>query len=149
MTGWSRIVAGAGVLLCLWASAMAVLDGVVPAADATLGTADGSRIGAATTVLVATSALLLVAFPLVGLVIARSQPRHTVAWTFLLSGLFLAIEKVGQLTSQFGSRHGWSGGVVHLAAWSQSWAWFPGLGLVITVGLLHFPTGRPLSPRWR
>jgi hypothetical protein len=88
-------------------------------------------------------------FPVVGVVIARSQPRNTVAWTFLVSGLLNSINLAGQAVSDVGIRHEWPEGVQFFGAWCTGWTWFPALFVIITIGLLHFPTGRPVSPRWR
>jgi hypothetical protein len=35
------------------------------------------------------------------------------------------------------------------AAWWASWTWYPALALGTAFTLFLFPTGRPLSPRWR
>jgi hypothetical protein len=88
-------------------------------------------------------------FPIVGLVIARSQPRNTVAWTFLVSGLLNAINLAGQAVTDLGLAHGWPEGVQFFGAWCTGWTWFPALFVIITIGLLHFPNGQPVSPRWR
>ena len=95
------------------------------------------------------SAAFYAAFPVVGLVITRHQPRNAVGWCFLASPVLLGAEKVGAEAATLGLRRHWPGGLTHLAAWAQSWTWFPGLFVLITVGLLRFPDGRLLSPRWR
>jgi hypothetical protein len=94
-------------------------------------------------------ALGFVAFPVVGLAVARSQPRNTVAWTFLVSGLLNGINSFGQGFAAVGQRDGWPAWLQFFGAWCTGWSWFPGLFLIITIGLLHFPNGKPVSPRWR
>ncbi len=94
-------------------------------------------------------AVFYAAFPIVGLLITRHQPRNAVGWCFLASPILLGIEKVGDEAATLGLRRHWPSGVTHLAAWAQAWAWFPGLFVLITVGLLRFPNGRLLGARWR
>jgi hypothetical protein len=94
-------------------------------------------------------AVFYAAFPVVGLVITRHQPRNSVGWCFLVSPILLGIEKVGDEATALGLRRHWASGITHLAAWAQAWAWFPGLFVLITVGLLRFPNGRLLGARWR
>jgi hypothetical protein len=124
----ARAVAAVTVLLCFLAAVLDIID------------------LSATNTFAAVGELV---FPIVGLVIARSQPRNTVAWTFLVSGLLNAINLAGQAVSDVGLRHDWPEGVQFFGAWCTGWTWFPALFVIITIGLLHFPNGMPVSSRWR
>lgn len=88
-------------------------------------------------------------FPVVGLVVARSQPRNTVAWTFLASGMLNAVNHLGEGIKGAGRREAWPEAVRSFGGWCTSWTWFPALFVLITIGLLHFPDGVPITPRWR
>ncbi len=97
----------------------------------------------------AISAVFVAAFPVVGLVITRQQPRNAVAWCFLVSTVLLSMEKIGDELARYGLRHSWPGALIRTFAWAQAWAWFPGLFLIVTVALLRFPNGELLGTRWR
>ena len=94
--------------------------------------------------------LVLVAFPLTGLVILRRQPRNTVGW--LLTG-------IGAVWSLGGYADTWatyglvtSPGSLPGAAVGGTIAngiWAPALGLTGTYLFLLFPDGGLPSPRWR
>ena len=89
-------------------------------------------------------------FATLGLVIARAQPRHTIGWLFagvgLIVGFYLAAE-----------RYQYFALVIHhgdlplgtLMAWLQAWTYVPALAIVVNVLPQVFPTGRPVTPRWR
>ena len=88
-------------------------------------------------------ALLLV----VGVVILRNRSRNVVGWCFLVAAALLSLNAVGSLGLVIGFERHWPGWLLHLAGWANIW-WFPGLAVLITVALLHFPDGL-LSPGWR
>ncbi len=91
-------------------------------------------------------AVLALAFPTVGAIIASRQPRNAVGWTFCAIGLgggasiFFAQYGVYALITNPGSL---SAGVI------STWIWLPSVMLTITFLLLLFPHGHLLSPRWR
>lgn len=91
----------------------------------------------------------VLAFPVVALVIARVQPGNAVAWCFLASAFLLGLERAGTELTTLGRRDGWPDAVVHVFAWADAWAWFPGLFVLVTVALLRFPDGSLPSRRWR
>jgi hypothetical protein len=93
--------------------------------------------------------LYTVGFAAVAALILRREPRHAVGWIFAIAAV--------------------SGGAVHLlqeyallallarpplpvgnwAAWIVHWAWFGEIVLLMIVLPVVFPTGRPLTTRWR
>jgi len=88
------------------------------------------------------------AFATVGAAIVWRRPAHPIGWIYCASGLLLSIDSVtgsyvGHLlvdpAAPFGS-------VVRIA---NGVAFFDGFLLPLTFGLLLFPDGRLLSPRWR
>ena len=89
------------------------------------------------------------AFATMGLFVATRQPHNPVGWVFMFVGL---TPTLGFFTSSYAYRSlqtadGLPGGTV--MEWVSSWAWFPGIGLLITFGLLLFPDGKLPSFRWR
>ncbi len=87
------------------------------------------------------------AFTVVGLIVALREPRNAVGWVFLLGG---STPTIGFFSSSYAfhaMETGYPGEVI--AQWVSSWAWLPGLGTFVTLGLLLFPDGRLPSRRWR
>jgi hypothetical protein len=98
------------------------------------------------------SSLLLAfaAFMAVGAVIVAHRPGNAVGWICSAIGLLTA---TGVVAAEYAAyvartRPGSAPGVV-LAAWYNSWWWYPTLALVLVFTPLLFPTGRLLSARWR
>lgn len=88
-------------------------------------------------------------FSLVGALIIARRPGHVIGWLLLLIGLPLALEQVGlqYATYTFLTRPGslpWG----DLVLWLTFGSWGMAYGGIALLVLL-FPTGRPLSPRWR
>jgi hypothetical protein len=89
-------------------------------------------------------------FAAVGRVITLRQPGHAIGRFFggvgLFVSLYLFVERY-QYSALVRQDGGWPFGEV--AAWLQTWLYVP--ALLITVVLLPqlFPTGRPVSRRWR
>jgi two-component system NarL family sensor kinase len=99
-----------------------------------------------------TLALLAVMFlsvPAIGAAAARAAPANPVGWILLASGVFLPLAIGAYAYAQAAFAPGSTLPGASWAGWLDGWPWVPALGLVPTVGLLLFPTGRPLSPRWR
>jgi hypothetical protein len=93
---------------------------------------------------------LAITFPVVGAFIASRHPKNAVGWIFCVIGLTQGLVEFSYqyaiygLVTEPGSLP--SSG---LMSWISSWAWVPGFGLLITLLLLLFPTGRLPSRRWR
>ncbi len=94
-------------------------------------------------------ACLLVMLAVIGAVVAARQPRNAVGW--ILCGIPLSL---GLLVL---SAHAyWAlslgdetpGRAAQLIAW-LGWAWVPAMIPALTLFPLLFPTGRPLTSRWR
>lgn len=107
---------------------------------------DGSEERALTLLLT----LQALTFATVGLVIGRALPRHSIAWLFasvgVLVGLYLAAGSYQHYALGVRSREL---PLAELAAWSQTWLYVPALSIFIFVLPQVFPTGRPISRRWR
>jgi hypothetical protein len=94
--------------------------------------------------------LPLGSFMTVGAVVVSRQPRNTVGWLCCVAGF---VGTVGGFAEEyaryaFGPQRGsLPGGLV--TAWLTLWVGALWVGLVFTLLLLLFPTGRLLSPRWR
>ena len=95
-------------------------------------------------------AVLALAFPTVGAIIASRRPGNAVGWIFCAIGLcggaeiFTVEYGIYALVTNPGSL---PGGVI--STWVGTWIWLPSVTLTITFLLLLFPHGRLLSPRWR
>ena len=89
------------------------------------------------------------AFAVVGALVAWRQPHNPVGWIFLLVGFS---PTVGFFTGSYAYRSMLTQGSLPATTtveWISSWAWFPGIGALITFGLLLFPDGRVPSRRWK
>jgi hypothetical protein len=91
----------------------------------------------------------LVAFAVVGALVAARQPRNSVGWLLLAVAVCMTVRLVGEsyaiyaLITAPGSLPGGLYG-----AWLQ-WSWFGVVAILAIFLPLYFPTGRLLSPRWR
>ena len=90
-----------------------------------------------------------VAFPLTGLVIARRQPRSTVAWILLAIGICWGISDLSAYADYGLILHPGSLPAAAAVAAISSSFWIPPIGLTGTFLILYFPDGRLPSPRWR
>ena len=92
----------------------------------------------------------LVAYAVIGAVVASRRPSNPIGWLLLAIGLVTATRGLAgeyALHALVGSAHPaaavWAAWYIH---WSLSLLFPAG---VLTFLLLLFPTGRPLTPRWR
>ncbi len=89
------------------------------------------------------------AFITVGGLIASRRPRNPIGWMFLGGGMFFTISQGAEsygIYSLFTNPGSLPGGLV--AAWLATWSIGPSFGFV-TILMLLFPDGRPLTSRWR
>lgn len=90
--------------------------------------------------------LAALTFTSVGSFVAARRPRNAVGWLLALCGVFAAAQALTAtyavtLLSTDPSR-------AALVAWLTQWLWIPTFAAFVE-GLLLFPDGAPLSPRWR
>jgi len=92
--------------------------------------------------------VLIVAYAVVGYVIARTEPRNPIGWIFLALALTACVDYVARLYLVIDYRQ--HGGSLPLGAvavfWRSCWSIFPFLITLPAIAL--FPDGR-LTPRWR
>jgi hypothetical protein len=93
--------------------------------------------------------LYTVAFAALAALVLRREPRHAIGWIFavvaLTGGAVHVLQEYALLA--YSARPLLSGGV--WAAWLPHWAWFGEIVLLMIVLPVVFPTGRPLTARWR
>jgi len=92
----------------------------------------------------------LLAFSVVGAIIASHHPRNTIGWLFCSVGLVVGFDTLARGYAEF-SYSGSSGSrsLAETAAWFSSWSWTLLVVVPTTFLLLMFPDGRLPSPRWR
>ncbi|MGH2589301.1 MAG: hypothetical protein ACRDGW_00720, partial [Actinomycetota bacterium] len=127
----------------LWAVAVAVTAIAVVFLAVTFDTASPEQFGPR-----GFSEVFAVVFATTGAVVASRRPENPIGWILLGVGISSGLQG-------FASDYGLyalveepkaPGGA--WAAWFLEWAWIPLTGALAVVFLL-FPTGRPVSPRWR
>jgi len=92
---------------------------------------------------------LLLAFPLVGALVAARQPGNVVGWLLVAVGVFLTVNLVGESYARYAlvtAPGSLPGGLY--GAW-LGWTYAPIVAILAIFLPLYFPTGRLLSPRWR
>jgi two-component system, NarL family, sensor kinase len=84
-----------------------------------------------------------------GVVIALHRPRHPVGWIMLLGGLAHLTSAAAGVLGMAGRVHHWPVPALRLidSVFNVAWPW--GVCLALPLTLFLFPTGRPVSPRWR
>jgi hypothetical protein len=89
------------------------------------------------------------AYATVGAVVASQRPRNPIGWVFLSVGVLTAIGSFGETYAEAAfSRPGPLSPAALVAAWTQTWYWYPLLATSTLFTLLLFPSGLP-SRRWR
>jgi hypothetical protein len=93
--------------------------------------------------------LYTLAFGAVAALVLRRNPRHAVGWIFAVvavtSGAVHVLQEYALLAHS--ARPPLPGGA--WAAWLPHWAWFAEIVLLMIVLPVVFPTGHPLTKRWR
>jgi hypothetical protein len=99
---------------------------------------------------VAIQVIMAAAFAILGAVVVSRQPRNPVGWLMVLIGFFfMYIALSNELYMQVVLNSGEPPGIVTYALWGGNWAWVFAILPGFTFLPLLFPTGRPLTPRWR
>jgi hypothetical protein len=96
------------------------------------------------------SAGACMAFAVAGALVAVRHPRNPIGWLLGGAGLFLAITILVDAVYWHIAFHRPG----HLASaewllWIENWSWIPVVVPLFTMVPLLFPTGAPLTPRWR
>ena len=90
------------------------------------------------------------AFAVLGGVVVSRQPRNPVGWLLVLVGFFFVCIAAGnELYLQVVLNGGDTSGINAYVLWVGNFAWLFSIVPVFTFLPLLFPTGRPLTPRWR
>jgi hypothetical protein len=91
--------------------------------------------------------LLPTTYSILAATIISRQPRNRVGWLMMLTGIASAFSGISSGGLLAMPRSELTPGL-WLLLWFDNWSWIP---LVFPVMLipLHFPTGRPPSPKWR
>jgi hypothetical protein len=94
--------------------------------------------------------VVVLAFALVGALVASRLPANPIGWICLTIGLVMML---GGATDEYSgyalaNRAGALPGGEY-AAWLGNWSWIPAVGLMGTFTILLFPSGRLPSRRWR
>jgi hypothetical protein len=110
----------------------------------------GTSGGGGGVALSALGAMMLTSLALVGAVVATRQPRNAVGWLLGLIPLSFGLLFFGDsLYWQLTLPSGAASRTAVYAAWLANWTWIPSIVAAFALLPLLFPTGRPLSPRWR
>ncbi|MEJ7786528.1 MAG: histidine kinase N-terminal 7TM domain-containing protein [Solirubrobacteraceae bacterium] len=124
--------------------ALAIID------PASSDSSSGPRVPGGGVPVAAFEALVLVMLAVVGAVVASRQPHNPIGWIFGVISLSLGLLIL--------SAHGYYALALDvpepsrnavLVAWLGSWIWIPAMIPTLTLFPLLFPTGRPLTSRWR
>ena len=120
---------------------LAIIEPEVP--PGTSGGGDGVALSAL-------GALMLTSLALVGAVVATRQPRNAVGWLLGLIPLSFGLLFFGNsLYWQLALPAGADPRAAVYAAWLANWTWIPSIVAAFALLPLLFPTGSPLSRRWR
>ncbi|MCY7302059.1 MAG: hypothetical protein LH654_03305 [Thermoleophilia bacterium] len=88
-------------------------------------------------------------FAVIGLLIARRQRSNPIGWIFLGSGALLALVGCAYGYADLALYGGLGWPLVPVATWITAWAFIPPVFVAPCLIALLFPTGKPLTRRWR
>jgi hypothetical protein len=92
---------------------------------------------------------MIVAFALVGAIVAARQPRNPIGWLFLAIGILSSfVPAIDFLVAGAGGQFVAIPGSTVFLAWFASNFHLPMVGAIVVVVFLIFPNGRPLPGRW-
>jgi len=142
ITAWS--VAAVTTTLAA-ASVLLEMFGPGPAATSADPDAGAGGVG-----LVVIQTVMASAFAVLGAVVVSRQPRNAVGWLMVLIGFFFTYIAISnELYLQVVLNTEETSGVIPYVLWGANWAWLFAMVPAVTFLPLLFPTGRPLTPRWR
>jgi two-component system, NarL family, sensor kinase len=96
-----------------------------------------------------TNSAMGAAFAACGVVVAQHRPANPIGWLFLAFGLAHLTTAATVPIIAYGSAHSWPLPVLDVLMAVYALAWPFGIGLFLPLALQLFPTGRPVSRRWR
>ena len=92
----------------------------------------------------------VVAFGVLGALLASRRPANPIGWLFLGSGVLLSLGVFADSLATYGLvRDPGSVPGADIGAWFSTWIWMPGAVLLLVFSPLLFPDGRLPSRRWR
>jgi two-component system NarL family sensor kinase len=96
-----------------------------------------------------TNVAIGVAFAPCGLLVARHRPGNPIGWLLLCAAVAPLTSAAMVPVAAFGAEHRWPEWALRLAVTVFLFAWPWGVGVCLPLALQLFPTGAPVSPRWR
>ena len=140
----ARVLCTVTVLVALARLVLAIAD------PASSDAANGPKVPGGGVPVAAFEAIVLVTLAAVGVVVTSRQPRNAVGWVFSVIPFSLGLLVFSAHLYWSLNLHGHpTSTTAALVAWLASWVWIPAMLPTLTVFPLLFPTGRPLTPRWR
>ncbi len=136
-------------IICVVIGALAVA-GVALAVLEPEPAADSELTGAGGIALAIFEAVVFLAFGSIGAAVVSRQPRNPIGWLLQLIALAFAVLTVtNHVYFHALLGEGEVRGPAAYATWVSGWIWILAIVPAFTIFPLLFPTGRPLSPRWR
>jgi MFS family permease len=95
-------------------------------------------------------AAAIVAFAILGALLASRRPHNAMGWIFLAAAVLFAVNILADHYAHYGlvTNPGSLAGA-GIASWLVLWEWTAGTGLILVYSLLLFPDGHLPSRRWR
>jgi two-component system NarL family sensor kinase len=95
-------------------------------------------------------AVVLLLLGVIGAVVTARQPRNPIGRILCAIPLSLGLLILGShLYRSIALDHPAGSRAAEAVAWLPSWIWIPGIVVAVTLFPLLFPSGRPLTRRWR